>query len=53
MISMVMIWAVPAAAALYLVARVYLIVESFLNLTYLEESTFLVPSWLQYMPHIT
>jgi hypothetical protein len=53
MISMVMIWAVPAAAALYLVARVYLLVESFLNLMYLEESTFLVPNWLQYMPHIT
>jgi hypothetical protein len=53
MISMVMIWAVPAAAALYLIARVYPIVESFLNLMYLEESTFLVPNWLQYIPHIT
>jgi hypothetical protein len=52
-LSIVLMLVVPASAILYLVARVYLIVESFLSLAYLEESTFVVPNWLQYMPHIT
>jgi hypothetical protein len=43
----------PVAAVVYVVARVYLIAESFINLTYLEQSVFVVPSWLQYFPHIT
>jgi hypothetical protein len=54
MVCMVLTCMTPLfAAGLYIFARVYLIVESFLNLAYLEESTFVVPNWLQYMPHIT
>jgi hypothetical protein len=37
---------------LYCFARVYLVVECFLSLAYLPNSTFLVPSWSQYVPHI-
>jgi hypothetical protein len=43
----------PAVIAVYVVARVYLIAESFINLMFLDESIFFVPSWLQYFPHIT
>lgn len=37
---------------LFLFARVYLIVECFLNLTHLPSSAYQDPSWTQYFPHI-
>jgi hypothetical protein len=40
------------AACLYCFARVYLVIECFLNLAHLPESAFVVPSWSQYIPHI-
>ncbi|PVH97159.1 hypothetical protein DM02DRAFT_568364 [Periconia macrospinosa] len=36
----------------YVFARFYLVVESFLSLTHLPESAFLVPKWSQYFPHV-
>ncbi|KAJ4371157.1 hypothetical protein N0V83_004373 [Neocucurbitaria cava] len=44
---------IPICGIVYCACRVYLVVESFLNLTHLEESTFMVPRWSQYFPHIT
>ncbi|KAF1845007.1 uncharacterized protein K460DRAFT_416340 [Cucurbitaria berberidis CBS 394.84] len=44
---------IPVCGIVYSACRVYLIVESFWNLTHLEESTFVVPNWSQYFPHIT
>lgn len=44
---------VIAAAALYCVARVYLVVECFLNLAHLPDSVYQVPIWSQYVPHIS
>ncbi|ORY02361.1 hypothetical protein BCR34DRAFT_667700 [Clohesyomyces aquaticus] len=38
-------------APLYIFSRVYLVVESFLGLTHLPETAFLVPKWSQYFPH--
>ena len=38
---------------LYCVARVYLVVECFINLAHLPDSAFQVPVWSQYMPHIS
>ena len=38
---------------LYCVARVYLVVECFINLAHLPDSAFQVPQWSQYMPHIS
>ena len=36
----------------YCVARLYLVVESFINLAHLPDSVYLLPKWSQYMPHI-
>jgi len=36
----------------YIFCRIYIIVESFLDLFYLPDSAFQVPSWSQYLPHI-
>ncbi|KAL1798316.1 hypothetical protein ACET3X_002353 [Alternaria dauci] len=53
LLTSLLMFILPAVGVVYVVARVYLIVESFLNLTYLEASIFVVPNWLQYFPHIT
>ena len=37
----------------YVVARVYLIVECFINLAYLHDSVYEMPSLSQYFPHIS
>jgi len=37
---------------LYCLARLYLVVECFINLFHLPDSVYLLPSWSQYMPHI-
>jgi hypothetical protein len=37
----------------YVVARVYLVVECFINLAYLRDSVYEMPSWSQYFPHIS
>lgn len=44
---------VAAAAALYCLARIYLVVECFINLSHLPESVYAVPVWSQYVPHIS
>ncbi|KAK0652743.1 hypothetical protein B0T16DRAFT_369522 [Cercophora newfieldiana] len=36
----------------YCAARLYLVVESFINLIHLPDSVYAVPKWSQYMPHI-
>lgn len=36
----------------YLLARVFLVVECFLQLARLPQSAYLVPSWSQYFPHL-
>ncbi|KAF2141460.1 uncharacterized protein K452DRAFT_272338 [Aplosporella prunicola CBS 121167] len=38
--------------ALYLLARVFLVVESFINLAHLPDSAFELPQWSRYFPHI-
>jgi len=37
----------------YIIARVYLVVECFINLAYLHDSVYEMPSWSQYFPHIS
>jgi len=37
---------------LYIVARVYLVVECFINLAHLPPSAYQLPQWSQYVPHI-
>lgn len=37
---------------LYPLARVFLIVECFLDLSYLPQSAYMMPNWAQYMPHL-
>jgi hypothetical protein len=37
----------------YVVARVYIVVECFINLAYLHDSVYEMPSWSQYFPHIS
>jgi len=44
---------VAAAILSYCLARVYLVVECFINLSHLPESVFRVPVWSQYVPHIS
>ena len=44
--------AVMAVIALYCLARIYLVVECFINLTHLLASAYLLPKWSQYFPHI-
>ncbi|RTE70303.1 hypothetical protein BHE90_015302 [Fusarium euwallaceae] len=38
---------------LYCLARVYLVVECFINLAHLPDSAYLLPKWSQYVPHIS
>jgi hypothetical protein len=40
-------------ALVYLTARGYLVVESFLQLVHLPDSAYALPGWSQYYPHIT
>lgn len=44
---------VTAGLVLYLLARIYLVVEGFVNLPYVPEGVYLQPSWAQYFPHIS
>ena len=44
---------VAVAILVYCLARVYLVVECFINLSHLPESVFRVPVWSQYVPHIS
>ena len=53
LLTSLLMFLLPAVGVVYVVARVYLIAESFINLMYLEASVFVVPNWLQYFPHIT
>jgi len=43
---------IVAFMLLYVVARVYLVVECFLNLAHLPDAAYLLPQWSQYVPHI-
>ncbi|KAK1757757.1 hypothetical protein QBC47DRAFT_164925 [Echria macrotheca] len=43
---------VPVMVGLYVLARVYLVVESFINLSHLPESAYEMPVWSLYVPHI-
>ena len=46
---------IPMAAGLvlYLLARIYIVVEGFVNLPYVPEGVYLQPQWSQYFPHIS
>lgn len=44
--------AVALFIVLYVLARVYLVVECFINLAHLPESAYELPKWSQYVPHI-
>ena len=44
--------AVVTAILLYALARVYLVVECFINLSHLPPSAYQLPRWSQYVPHI-
>lgn len=48
----VIIVACGAGALLYVVARVYLVVECFISIPRLPAAVFEVPVWSQYVPHI-
>lgn len=37
---------------LYVLARIYLVVISFINLAHLPDSAYLLPQWSRYVPHI-
>ena len=37
---------------LYVFSRVYLVVDSFLQLAHLPDAVYQVPNWSQYFPHI-
>lgn len=37
---------------LYFLARGYLVVVSFINLSHLSDSAYSLPSWSRYVPHI-
>ena len=45
--------ALVVAVAAYLLARTYLVVECFLNLSHLSAEVFDIPSWAAYFPHIS
>ncbi|MCJ1446973.1 MAG: hypothetical protein MMC23_007481 [Stictis urceolatum] len=45
-------WSIAPIALLYGVARIYLIVEAFLELRDLEASAFVNVNWAKYIPHI-
>lgn len=44
---------VASAFVLYCLARVYLVVECFINLSHLPTSVYQIPGWSQYVPHIS
>ncbi|KAK1760399.1 hypothetical protein QBC47DRAFT_4675 [Echria macrotheca] len=44
--------AVPASTLLYVLSRVYLVVESFISVGRLPESVFETPAWASYLPHL-
>ncbi|KAK0750470.1 hypothetical protein B0T18DRAFT_408963 [Schizothecium vesticola] len=44
---------IASAVALYCLARVYLVVECFINLSHLPASVYETPGWSQYVPHIS
>ena len=44
---------VYCAAGFYCLARVYLVVECFINLAHLPDSVYQAPVWSQYVPHIS
>jgi hypothetical protein len=41
------------ATLVYVAARIFLVVECFINVRHLPASTFQVPQWSQYFPHIS
>ncbi|KAH7636057.1 hypothetical protein B0T09DRAFT_330388 [Sordaria sp. MPI-SDFR-AT-0083] len=43
--------AVTGLLALYVLARSYLVVISFVNLAHLPDSAFVVPNWSKYVPY--
>lgn len=43
---------VTAVVLFYTLARVYLVVECFINLAHLPDGAYQVPQWAQYVPHI-
>ena len=51
------LWSWSIASALiglaYVLARVYLVVECFINLSHLPAGVYEVPSWASYFPHIS
>lgn len=42
----------PCIFVLYLISRIYLVVESFINIAHLPNQVYEQPSWSQYIPHI-
>ena len=38
---------------IYVAARVYLVVECFIDLAYLHDTVYEMPNWSQYFPHIS
>lgn len=44
--------AFPVLLVIYSVARVYLVVECFLNLAHLSNEVYQLPRWSQYIPHL-
>ena len=42
----------PLFAVLYVLARIYLVVISFINLAHLPDSAYELPQWSRYVPHI-
>lgn len=52
-IERVMLTYMAALAVVYAAARIFLVVECFINVRHLPASTFEVPTWSQYFPHIS
>ena len=52
-LALSLLLAFAAFLPLYLFARTFFIVESVINVAYLADSVFVVPSWLSYIPHIS
>jgi hypothetical protein len=44
---------ITASILFYTVARVYLVVECFINVAHLPDGAYQVPRWAQYVPHIS
>lgn len=43
---------INASVIAFILARIYLVIESFINLAHLPEDVYKVPAWNQYIPHI-